>query len=207
MHPIAFRRLLGLGICCALTGACAAPHPGLDFAATLASAPAGPACRLVLRDGRIVRCATPIPEEAIPAAALRTSEEYVQPGGQLVFAGREWATDGTDGGYRLIKHYHNGDGAAPTRRSVLVAADGTVLERTHEIPPADGPARALEAVRALGIGRPTSLEVVQGRPDTPDRYRYELVDEQDRRFVVVCSAAGDVLERGRLTASEVTSLE
>jgi hypothetical protein len=71
--------------------------------------------------------------------AVRTTIDAVAPAGELQFQGREWGPRGS--GYRIEKHYR--DGAAEHVRSVLVAADGAVLERWHTVPLADVPAMVL----------------------------------------------------------------
>ena len=139
--------------------ACAAhPQPPAAFAAALARAGSG----FVEREaGAIVRGAVPCSASALPRGATVTIRT-LQPGGEMdaleqVFVGDE----------ALFFARHRYADATTPSRSVLVAGDGRVIERSHEVPAAgDDPtlAPALRAAQAA-LGEPTArVEIVHGAP-------------------------------------------
>ena len=196
--PTARAATLLVGLCLA---GCAGPSFASEFVAAVHTLPPGQVCRLTFLDGEIIRYFAPTLVGEIPADARRTADEYVQPGGKLLYAGREWGPEGI--GFRVVKEFDGQAGARPTRRSVLVEADGTVLSRSHEIAQEESPAGALEAVTRENLGTVVRLEVIQGPPEEEDRYAFEVVDDQGRRWTVVCTGDGTVVERGRLVDAEL----
>ena len=196
--PTARAAFLLVGLC--LT-CCAGPRFASEFVAAVHDLPPGQVCRLTFLDGKIVRYFAPTALDDIPADARRTANDYVQPGGRLLYAGREWGPEGV--GFRLVKEYDGRAGTRPTRRSVLVTADGTVLSRSHEIAQEESPAGALETVAREKLGAVERQEVIQRAPEEEVRYAFEIVDDQGRRWTVVCTGSGEIRERGRLVDAEL----
>lgn len=124
------------------------------FAAALAAAPTSPPARLHLVGEAIVGAAVPAGPGALPRP-VRVAADGIAPGGETVFAGREWGPAGD--GFRIEKLYR--EGADEAFRSVLLDASGDVLERTHSVPLPDVPTAVLAT--ALRVGREvTRCEIV-----------------------------------------------
>jgi hypothetical protein len=193
MHtPLVFTVFLALA-------ACQTPDVPAQFAAAVRVMPADGKVILEFRDGRLTRYAASVDPATVPAAARRTADEIVQPGGKSVFVGREWSIEAS--GYRFVKVYEDGG----SFRTVLVDADGKVLARSHQIPVQDCPAMARDAIHALGSGKILRVEVVQRQRGTKDIYRFGLVDDQGRRWFAVVTAAGFLIERGREVDAQISA--
>jgi hypothetical protein len=162
----------------------------------LDAAPPGQTSRLWLRDDRVIAAAAPIDPHDLPPAA-RTTIEAVVPGGLLEFLGREWGERGF--GYRIEKRYP--DEAVPHVRTLLVAADGRVLERAHSIPISDAPQHVLAT--ALNVG-PTVDEVrIVSGPNREEHWSLTVRDRDGRTFVVEVEPDGQLRSTHRRTSSRI----
>lgn len=199
------RRVTALLACVwsAVSSGCDTTNLDREFSRAAFASPADQPCHLAFTNGELARYGAPVEHDAIPAAARRTADDFVQPGGTLVWSGREWGPQGS--GYRVVKVY--GEGDEERRRSILVSADGEVLQRRHEIAPDEGPAADLETLSGLGLGVVLRLDVVQGRMGSPDQYRYLLLDPRGVRRIVICDGAGGILAQGRIVAGLIEILE
>ena len=110
----------------------------------------------------------------------------MQPGGETLFAGREWGAN-VDG-YRFDKRFGN------LRRSVLVDADGNVLERSHEIPVGDAPPLGSNAASVYGSIR--RVEVLHGRRGAAELFRFTVRDSTGKNRYVFTSERGSILHHG-----------
>ncbi len=181
-----------------LPAACQAPAPlPPDLAALAAEAPEDQAVRLCLEDGRVVATTVPLGPGGVPGPA-RITADAIAPGGVTGFTGREWSARGV--GYRVEKTYE--DGPAQHFRSVLVTADGAVLERTHSVPLSDVPAPVLQA--ALGPARSDVLraEVVSGA-EREEGWRLLARDRGGRTFVIETDLRGSVCHVARLVPARL----
>lgn len=124
----------------ALSGCASGSDTTPDLSRWLAEVPESMPTRLWIAGDRIVRAAAALGPGSIPPAA-RTAIEAVAPGGQVLFQGREWGSAGD--GFRVEKHYPDAD--PEHSRSVLVTADGAVLERAHTVPVTQIPRDVLNA--------------------------------------------------------------
>ena len=147
------------------------------------------------RDGSVFRYRRAMPLKAIPAAAVRTSDAFVQPGGELLFAGREWGAK--IDGFRFDKRFGS------LHRSVLVDATGKVLERSHEI--SVGAAPPLGSNAASVFGAILRVEVIQGRRGTPEQFRFTLRDNEAKTRYVFTSDRGSILHHGYAAARQPSS--
>lgn len=134
-----------------------------------------------------------VPLASIPAAARRSSEDFVQPGGELLLVAREEGPAGA--GFRIRKAY-----PGLGQRSILVDDRGRVLERDHEIGLEDLPlvvrrAAAGTAETGAAIFR---VLVVQGRPDNGTRYLIQWGPEAEAAQTLL-DATGVVLRSYRWT--------
>ncbi len=154
------------------TASIAAP----ELAALLAEAPDATPPRLWIAGDRIVQATAPLGPGGVPHH-VRTAAEAVAPGGELLFQGREWGPRGA--GFRVEKRYR--EGAVEHLRSVLVAADGRVLERAHTVPLVEVP----RPVLAAAVQRAPHVEeawIVSG-PEREDYWLCTLRDRIGRTFV------------------------
>lgn len=138
LRPTASLALLALA-------ACAAARVPTDLAALMADAPVDAPTRLWLDGDRITAAAVAVGPGVLPPE-VRVTADAVAPRGELVFQGREWSGRGE--GFRIEKRYQ--DVGAEHMRSVLIGADGNVLERAHTVPIAKVPQHVL--VAALRVG-------------------------------------------------------
>lgn len=183
---------------CLLALAACAAGPALppQLGRLLAEAPAGAAPRLWLAGDRIVGAAVPLGAHSLPPP-VRTMVEAVAPGGESTFVGREWGVRGE--GYRVEKHYR--DTTPPHARAVLVAADGTVLERWHTVPLPEVPQPVLATALRSG---PMIAEarIVSGR-EREERWELVVRDRAGGEFVVHVGLDGAPLGRHRRLAGEL----
>jgi hypothetical protein len=121
--------------------------------------------------------------------------EAVAPRGELVFQGREWGAHGA--GFRVDKQYR--EAGAEHSRSVLVTADGEVLERDHTVPIADVPQHVLAG--ALSVGSKIDEARIVSGPEREQHWTVLVRDRAGRTAVVTVALDGRVLgSRRRLAA-------
>ncbi|MBL9079760.1 MAG: hypothetical protein JNL08_19820 [Planctomycetes bacterium] len=178
--PTTFALLLA---CAACSTAGAVPT---DLAAMLRDAPAEAPLRLWLAGNRIVAAAVPGGPGLLPAEA-RVALDAVAPRGELLFQGREWSERGT--GFRVDKRYR---GAGEDHdRSVLLSADGRVLERDHTVPIGAVPQHVLAAALTVA-GTIDEARIVSG-PEREECWRLVVHDRSGREFVVTVALDGRLL--------------
>lgn len=177
--------------------ACAGgPDRGQQLADALLEAPPHSETRLWLDGDRIVGAAAPIGADLLPPL-VRTALQATAPDGELAFVGREWGPRGD--GYRIEKAY-----AEPLhRRSVLIAADGTVLERAHTLPVADVPPDVL-ATGARHGSRVDEAWIVSG-PMREEHWTLVMRDRFGTAHVLQVGLDGTQLRLGRRVAARVDS--
>jgi hypothetical protein len=184
--------LLALAAC-----STAAPVPE-TLQTLLGESPDGNPARLSIGGNRIVAAAVAIGNASVPKAA-RTAIEAIAPQGELLFMGREWGPRGT--GFRVEKRYR--EGSKEHVRSVLVDADGHVLEREHSVPIAEVPQHVLVAAMRLG-SMIDEARIVSG----PTREEYWSVSVRNRHghtFVARVSLDGSLLDSVRRVSARVDS--
>lgn len=177
--------------------ACAGgPDRGTQLTAALAEAPPHSEARIWLDGDRLVGAAAPIGADLLPTA-VRTTLQATAPDGELSFVGREWSARGE--GFRIEKAY-----AQPLhRRSVLIAADGQVLERAHTVPVGEIPLDVL-ATGAKHGSQCDEAWIVSG----PVREEHWLLLMRERfgpATMVQVALDGRLLRTGRRVAARVDS--
>src|SRR5262245_50595143 len=184
--------LLALAAC-----STAAPVPE-SLQTLLGESPEGNPARLSIGGNRIVAAAVAMGPGSLPKAA-RTSIEAIAPLGELLFAGREWGPRGA--GFRVEKRYR--EGPKEHVRSVLVDADGRVLEREHSVAIAEVPQHVLAAAMRVG---PTIEEarIVSG-PEREEHWSVSVRDRLGRTFVARVSLGGALLDSVRRVSARVDS--
>lgn len=190
MHPV-------LGPCLSIAvAACVGPAGRPSFANLLQDAPSDVAARFELAGDHLVAAAVPLGPGSLPAA-VRTTFDAIAPGGRTTFVGRE--SGGRGEGYRLEKAYT--EGATTRTRSVLAAADGSVLERWHSVAIAEVPQQVLTVALRTG---PTieDARIVSG-PEREEHWTFVVRDRGGRTFVVEVGLAGEPLGRRRRTNAVV----
>lgn len=125
--------------------ACATAGLPRGFAKALAESPLDAPARLWLDGERVAGGAVALGPGGLPRP-VRVAADGIAPGGETVFSGREWGPAGT--GFRIEKRYL--EGATESFRSVLLTADGAVLERAHSVPLHEVPAAVLMTAMAVG---------------------------------------------------------
>jgi hypothetical protein len=174
-----------------LLGACAGPALPTGFAALAAEAPEDVPARLWLEGDACIAAATAVGPGGLPAT-VRVAADAIAPAGELVFAGRAWGPRGA--GFRIEKRYV--EGTDESFRSVLLAADGTVLERTHSVPIAQVPVAVLTS--AMTAGRDVRrCEIVSG-PEREEGWRALVQNGAGRTFVVALALDGRLLSTQRV---------
>jgi hypothetical protein len=179
------RCCLRLVLGCTLALAACATDVGIppDFPALLAESPEPAPARLWLAEGRVVAAAVALGTGALPPA-VRQTLEAVAPRGEVTFQGREWGPRGD--GFRIEKLYRI-DGADHTR-SALIAADGTVLERTHSVP-LDKTPQAILATAMQEAQRIDDVQIVSGR-EREECWRLLASDRLGRTLVLTIGLDG-----------------
>lgn len=166
-------------------GACAgAPALPTGFAELAAEAPDDEPLRLCLDGERIVSASASLGPGALPLA-VRVTADAIAPGGRVVFTGREWGPRGS--GYRVEKAYR--DGKQEHFRSMLLAGDGAVLERSHSLPIGEVPQPVLLAAQAPARIDVRRVDIVSG-PTAEECYRVLVADRAGRTFLVECDLRG-----------------
>ena len=188
-HPFALFALLSAVAAC--RGGPAVPP---RLAEELGQAPPYTEARLWLAGDRVVGATAPLGPGTLPPA-VRTTLLAVAPDGETTFTGREWGPRGE--GFRIDKAY-----AEPThRRSVLIAADGAVLERAHTVPIGDVPADVL----AVGAGIAPRLEeawIVSG-PEREEHWTLVMRERAGETIVVQVGLDGVRLRVQRRVAARI----
>lgn len=171
------------------------PLPG-GFAEALDASPDAMPVRLVTDGDSLSSLAVPTDHRAVPAD-LRRSLESIAPGGEVTYCARVL---GDDPGWLVEKTYPTGGGAAePHSRSVRVRDDGSLVERTHQLPLAEVPRSVLRA--ALGVGSDVRhARVVQADGEW---FRLTVDNAFGWRHEVDVSPDGDVLATVRIKPAEV----
>lgn len=187
--------LLGL-LLPGLLAACANPPLPPEFAGLAAESPEDMPPRLWLDGTRIVGVATGLGPGGLPPA-VRAAVDAVAPAGRLVHAGREWGPAGT--GYRVEKSYEDGPNTA--FRSVLVAADGAVLQRSHSVPLARVPASVIGA--AMAVGRDVRRCEIVSDADVETGWRALVVDGAGRTHCVILDLDGSLRGVSRVLSTEL----
>ena len=172
------------------------PDRGTQLQDALAEAPPHSEARLWLDGDHIVAAAAPIGAELLPPL-VRTALQATAPDGELAFVGREWGPRGA--GFRIEKAY-----AQPMhRRSVLLAPDGTVLERAHTLPVAEVPPDVL-ATGARHGSRVDEAWIVSG-PAREEHWTLVMRDRFGTAHVLQVGLDGKQLRLGRRVAARVDS--
>jgi hypothetical protein len=189
------RLLFAFPLACA---ACSTVGPvPTELATLLTEAPAHMPARLWLDGSRLVGAAVPVGPGELPADARRMADA-VQPRGELVFQGREWGPRGE--GFRIDKHYAGGEGPEHSR-SLLVSADGRVLERDHTVPIPDVPQHVLATALQLG-SHIDEARIVSG-PEVEEYWAVLVRDRSGRVFVVEVTLDGRILRSRRRVEARV----
>lgn len=170
-----------------------APFHGLA-----AEAPQGTAVRIVTDRDELVGVAVPVGPGGLPAH-VRMRVDAIQPGGDAVFEGREWGPRGD--GFRVDKRYR--EGSEEHWRSVLVSAQGEVLERSHSLPLPEVPQAVLLSAMRDGRRDVTRIDIVSGG-FREELYRLWTVDRIGREYVVECDLDGDLLGVWRQLATHLS---
>ncbi|MEZ6037625.1 MAG: hypothetical protein R3F29_09100 [Planctomycetota bacterium] len=174
--------------------------PGSTLAQQLAQADrdrvAADVVRLVVEDERVVGGATPAVAAEVPPA-VHTTFDAVAPDGELLFLGREWGHRGE--GFRLEKRYRE-----PAHvRSVLVAADGSVLERAHTLPVPRVPKHVLAT--ALAVGPFVDEARIVSGPVREEYWQLVVRDRAGAERVLRINLDGAELSRRRRVTARVDS--
>jgi hypothetical protein len=177
---------------CAWLASCQLP-PALPagFAALAREAPPDEPLRLRCWGTQIVAVAVPLGPGGLPGP-VRVTADAIAPGGRTLFAGREWGPRGP--GYRIERMLDHG--GAEHFRSVLLDAEGAVLERSHSLPVPEVPPAVLLAVTAGERTQVRRVEVVSG-PSVEEGYRATVADRAGRTFMVECDLQGRVTSVAR----------
>jgi len=176
---------------------CSTPGFATEFAAAIRELPPGGRVVIEYREGKVRRYAASVDPETIPAAARRTADEFVQPGGTTVATMREWGATGS--GFRFVKKY----GEQGLLRSVLVNATGDVLERSHQILLETAPAAARASVQSTAVGKIIHVDVIQRELRSADHYRFTVWTSDGLHRYVVCTGEGTIVEQGLQTNATI----
>ena len=127
---------------------------------------------------------------------MRKSLAATAPEGELEFCAEEWGPRGE--GFRFEKRYRE-----PTEhvRSVLIAADGRVLERWHTLPVAEVPHHVLATALRHGH-RVRSTAIVSGA-EREEHWQIVVTDRTGRTFAVRVDLDGAMMQVRRRSRSVV----
>jgi hypothetical protein len=175
----------------------AAPVPE-SLQTLLVESPDGNPARLSIGGNSIVAAAVATGNASLPKAA-RTAIEAIAPQGEVLFSGREWGPRGA--GFRVEKRYR--EGAKEHVRSVLVDADGRVLEREHSVAIAEVPQHVLVAAMRMG-SMIDEARIVSG-PEREEYWSVTVRDRLGRTFVARVSLDGSLLDSVRRVSARVDS--
>ena len=182
-----------------ILAACSTAAPVPDSLQTLlGESPDGNSARLSIGGNRITAAAVAVGNASLPKAA-RKSIDAIAPEGELLFAGREWGPRGA--GFRVEKRYR--EGAKEHVRSVLVDADGRVLERAHSVPIAEVPQHVL--VAAMLVGATIDEARIVSGPEREEYWSVSVRDRLGRTFVARVSLDGSLLDSVRRVSARVDS--
>lgn len=181
-----------------LAAACAAPRLPPGFAEAAEAAPSEVPVRVWIEGDRLVGAAVPVGPGGLPAA-VRHAVDAIAPGGEQLFAGREWGPWGE--GFRIEKRYV--EPGQESFRSLLLTADGQVLERSHSVPLAQIPNEILLA--AMSIGRDLlRCEIVSG-PAAEQFWRATLRDRIGRDRMAIVSLDGRIESTARVLPARIVA--
>lgn len=175
---------------------CAGTGMPVGFAAAAAEAPEDIPVRLSLTGDAVTGAAAPLGPGGLPAP-VRTAAEAIVPGGTVVFSGREWGPLGD--GYRIEKRYREDGGES--FRSVLMDAEGRVLERTHSVSMAKVP--PVIARMAMTIGRDLRRCEIVSDSAREIAWRAIVGDGLGRTHIVTLDLSGNVVESHRLVRAQI----
>ena len=175
----------------AALAACATPSRlPTDLAARFAEAPSDAPGRLWLEGDRIVAAAIAVGPGALPPE-VRTTIDAVAPRGELLFQGREWSARGE--GFRIDKRYR--DNGSEHARSVLIADDGRVLERSHSVPIGEVPHDLLAV--ALQRGHQVDEARIVSGPEREEYWSFTVTNRIGWAFVLDVDLDAAVLHTRR----------
>lgn len=190
---------LGLGLAClpllALAG-CAGTSVPRPFTEAAATAPEDVPARLRLDGSEVLAVAAASGPGGIPQP-VRSAIEAVVPGGEPVFLGREWGSDGET--WLVEKRYL--DGTEESFRTARIAKDGAILERTHSWPIAKVPAPVIGA--ALSLGRDVRRCEIVSDANVESCWRAFVVDGGGRRLLATIGLDGTLLATHRIVGAEL----
>jgi len=175
---------------------CAGTGLPAGFAAAAAEAPEDIPVRLSLTGDAVTGAAAPLGPGGLPPP-VRTAAEAIVPGGTVVFSGREWGAFGD--GYRIEKRYREDGGESFC--SVLMDADGRVLERTHSVPMAKVP--PVIARMAMTMGRDLRRCEIVSDTARETAWRALVGDGLGRTHMVTLDLSGNILASHRLVRAQV----
>jgi hypothetical protein len=177
----------------ALAG-CAAP---LGWTEILSQAESNQTARMTLSGGKIASIASPVDYYSLPTQA-KTASEAIQPGGKVTFCALERGSRGQ--GYRVEKNYQK---PFAHKRSLLVKADGEVLERSHTLPLSRVPQHVLASALTVGQSIQTA-EIVSG-PISEEYWHLVVHDRRGRVFLAKIDLQGNLLATARRNQTRVDS--
>ena len=189
---------IGLGLVCTLLAGCANTGLPRAFADALATSPEDIAARLHIDGDRVISAAAASGPGGIPQV-VRSTIDGVAPGGEVVFAGREWGPYGAC--FRVEKRYV--EGPEQTFRSALIADNGAVLERSHSVPIPKVPPAILAA--ALTLGRDVQRCEIVSDSSVEREWRATIVDGGGRTMVATIDLDGRLLDVHRIVHAVITT--
>ncbi len=177
-----------------IPAACSAPSYLQEFQAAMLAAPTGATAKLSLANGEILSISAPLRADLIPAN-VRVVANQIQPEGSMIYLAEEWGPHGH--GYRMEKAYQL-QGKSQVR-SVLIAPDGRILARSHQIldVEANAPAKVLELANRdqAAILR---IDVIQAGPEQPDLYQVISQGADGSQTVLTCKEDGSQIRRASI---------
>lgn len=188
-----------VGLCAGLLTSCGSTlgtvAPGFTRAAERTVT--GNGVRIELEGEKIVRTSVPIDASELPEH-VHLAVAAIQPRGRTLEVARIWTPNG---GGHAVGVIHGEFGAA-RRRHVVVADDGSVLERSHEIRLDEVSKSVRDVIRRLGRGEIARVEVVQRGP-ADESYRFEIEGPKGLRTIATCTLSGTMVRTARLIDAEL----